>query len=78
MNTISVNILNPQAFALLKDLETLNLISIENERRVQKKEKSLLNLIGSFRDEITEAPLSMEEITAEVESVRHEMYVANK
>ncbi|GHT23660.1 hypothetical protein AGMMS4957_15500 [Bacteroidia bacterium] len=78
MNTVSVDILNPKAFALLKGLEKLNMISIENGKRVQKKENNLMNLIGAFRDEITEKPLSMEEITAEVESVRHERYVANK
>ncbi|GHU93989.1 hypothetical protein FACS1894156_1610 [Bacteroidia bacterium] len=72
MNTVNIDILNPNAFALLRDLEKLNLISIGNRERVQKKEKSLINLISSFREEIAEAPLSMEEITEEVESVRHE------
>ncbi|GHT03938.1 hypothetical protein FACS189440_22140 [Bacteroidia bacterium] len=78
MDTVSVNILNPKAFVLLKDLEKLNLISIETGKRVQKKEKSLINVIRSFRDEITEEPLSMEEITAEVELARAERYAANK
>ncbi|GHT72546.1 hypothetical protein FACS189456_1360 [Bacteroidia bacterium] len=76
MNTISIDILNPKAFVLLKDLEKLNLISIEKRKKVQ--EKGLMGLISAFRDEITEEPLSMEEITAEVESVRHERYVSNK
>ncbi|GHT76021.1 hypothetical protein AGMMS50262_13100 [Bacteroidia bacterium] len=78
MDSVSVNILNPKAFVLLKDLEKLNLISIETGRKVQKKEKNLINVIRSFRDKITEEPLSMEEITAEVELVRTERYAANK
>ncbi|GHV67340.1 hypothetical protein FACS1894199_12610 [Bacteroidia bacterium] len=77
MNAVNVNILNPQAFVLLKVLEKLNLISIEAGAKVQKKEKSLINLIHTFRDDITAEPLSMEEVTAEVELVRRERYVAN-
>jgi hypothetical protein len=76
MDTVSVNILNPKAFILLKDLEELNLISIE---KASIKEKNLMDVIRNFRDKITdEAPLSLEEITEEVELVRTERYAANK
>jgi hypothetical protein len=76
MTTVSVNIINPKAFALLEDLAQLNLISIKVEKKAQNKENSLTDVIRNFRNTITDEPLSLEEITAEVESVRAERYAA--
>jgi arginine repressor len=60
MNTLRVEILDPRATKLLRDLEELNLISIE---------KSKKSRFVSLRNNDKSAP-SLSEITKEVESVR--------
>jgi hypothetical protein len=77
MKTVSINILNPNALDLLENLAKLKLISIQTTEQ-KRKEKSLMDVIQNFRSGITEEPLSLEEITAEVEIVRAERYAANQ
>ncbi len=66
METISIQINNPKAKRLIKDLAKLDLITI-------KPQISLQNILDKLRNNITEEP-SIEEITAEVEQVRKERY----
>ena len=69
METIQVDILNPKAKKLLKDLADLNLIKI-NKANTKSDFSSLLNKLRSnSADEI-----SLEEITNEVEQVRKLRY----
>lgn len=62
METIQVEILNPKVKKLLKDLVSLNLISI-------KKEDHFLDTISSLRASNVNT-ISLEEITSEVKKVR--------
>ena len=68
MNTVSIKILNPKALDLLRTLSNLNLISIEEE-----KTDEMIDVVKRIRSKVTNPP-SLEEITAEVENVRNEMY----
>ncbi len=68
METLKINVINPKALQLLKDLEALDLITIHNSTKNDFQE--LLNELRSRQDS---AP-SLEEITAEVEKVRSERY----
>ena len=63
METISIEILNPKAKQLLKDLADLKLITI-------KPKHTLNSLLENLRKNSESAP-SLDEITAEVEKVRH-------
>jgi len=68
MNTLRIDILNPKATRLLRELEDLNLISI--------KETSKLNfatVIKRLRAKSKIAP-TIEEITKEVELARSKRY----
>ena len=67
MQTFSVEILNPKAKKLLKDLADLNLISISPESNMK-------TLLAKLRKNESEIP-SLEEITKEVEAVRSARYV---
>jgi hypothetical protein len=69
MNTIQVNILNPKADIILKDMEKQNLISI---KRIPNK--SLQSVLNNLRSNAKTAP-SLKEITKEVELVRTKRYV---
>lgn len=69
METIRIDILNPKAKPLLKDLADLDLIRIKKDK-VKSEFKELLD---KFRIDSDETP-SMDEITAEVESVRKVRY----
>lgn len=71
--TIQVNILNPKATKLLKDLADLNLISIKTE-----KENEFKNLIKKIRTKAVPQHLTIEEITKEVEIVRTKRYGRKK
>jgi hypothetical protein len=64
METFQIDILNPKAKKLLKDLADLNLIKI---RRSNKSDFS--TLLTRFRSKSAES-LSLEDITKEVEDVR--------
>ncbi len=65
METIKVNILNPKAKTILKNLADLNLIRIKRTR----VKSELRDLLTRLRINQEESP-SLEEITAEVELVR--------
>lgn len=69
MESIRIDILNPKAKALLKDLADLKLIKIRKE----SPKNEFKSLLLSLRNKSTEAP-SLEEITAEVEKVRKVRY----
>jgi len=65
METIKVDILNPKAKTILKNLADLNLIRIKRTR-VKSELRELLTRLRINQDE---SP-SLEEITSEVELVR--------
>ncbi len=69
METIRVDILNPKAKSLLKDLANLDLIRIKKDK-VKSEFKELLDKLRTNSDD---AP-SLDAITAEVESVRKARY----
>jgi hypothetical protein len=66
METISIQIINPKAKQLLKELAKLNLITI-------KRQISLKGILNNMRKSDNSIP-SIDEITAEVEQVRSERY----
>lgn len=69
METIRIDILNPKAKALLKDLANEKLIRIREEA----PDPGFSELLIKFRSKEDEAP-SLEEITSEVEAVRKARY----
>ena len=69
MGTIRIEILNPKAKALLKDLANLDLIRIKKE----PSQPDFSELLKGFRIKSDEAP-DLDEITKEVESVRKTRY----
>jgi len=69
METIRIDILNPKAKSLLKDLADLDLIRIKKDK-VKSEFKELLD---KFRLDSVDAP-SFDDITEEVESVRKARY----
>ncbi|GAB3009763.1 hypothetical protein [uncultured Cyclobacterium sp.] len=68
METIRIDILNPKAKNLLKDLADLNLIKIKED-----KKSDFSDLLKKLRSNSKEE-LSLEEITKEVENVRKSRY----
>ena len=72
MKTYQIDILNPKAFKLLKDLADLELISFK------KSEDSLQSIIKRLRKKASANPPSLEEITKEVEIVRAKRNAAKK
>lgn len=68
MATLRINIINPKAKKLLKDLEDSGFISIEKEDK-----NDLATLLSKLRRNSKDAP-SLEEITQEVELVRAERF----
>jgi len=72
MKTIELNILNPKAEIILKDMEKKKLIAI------QKPSKSTLQyVLNKLRSNAKTAP-SLKEITKEVELVRAKRYAKVK
>ena len=69
METIRIDILNPKAKSLLKDLADLDLIRIKKDK-IKSEFKELLDNLRANSDN---AP-SLDEITSEVESVRKARY----
>jgi len=69
METLQIEILNPKAKSILKNLADLKLITIRKE----KKQSEFITLLEKLRTNSEEAP-SYEEITAEVEAVRSKRY----
>ena len=68
MNTIQVNILNPKADIILKDMEKQNLIAIQKPSK-----SSLQSVLNNLRSNAKTAP-SLKEITKEVELFRAKRY----
>ena len=68
MNTMQVEILNPKATKLMKDLEDLNLISIRYSSKI-----GFNSVLKKLRAKVKSIP-SMQEITNEVELVRSKLY----
>ena len=69
METLTIDLINPKAKKLLKNLMDLKLINI-TKTETKSTLKALLEKTRKFSDEA----LTLEEITAEVEIVRQEMY----
>ena len=74
MSTISIDVLNPKVFNLLEDLANLRLIAIKTET---SETNEFMDLVQQIRSKSTNPP-SLEEITAEVEQQRAEMYAATQ
>ena len=69
METIRIDIINPKAKKLLKDLADLNLIKINKEKYKSDFSILLKKIREKSKDEI-----SLDEITKEVEQVRKSRY----
>ena len=69
METIRIDIINPKAKKLLKDLADLNLIKINKEKNKSDFSTLLQKIRAKSDDEI-----SLDEITKEVEQVRKSRY----
>ena len=69
MNTIKIDILNPKAAKLIKDLADLQLIAIQKPAK-----NNFTGVLKKLRVNANSAP-SLEEITKEVEIVRTKMNV---
>jgi hypothetical protein len=73
MDTIQIDILNPKASKLLKNLEDLKLISIR-----KSSDDGFLKLVNKFRAKAKSNPPTLAEITKEVELVRANRYAKSK
>lgn len=69
METLLIDIINPKAKALLKDLADMKLIKIKKE----KVKTEFIELLETLRNNADETP-SFDEITNEIENVRKERY----
>ncbi len=68
MNTMRIDILNPKAAKLLKDLADLNLIAIQDTSK-----SGFAGVLKKLRSKSKSAP-TLNEITKEVELVRSKRY----
>jgi hypothetical protein len=68
MNTVRVDILNPKAAKLLKDLADLKLIAIKDTSK-----NGFASVLKKLRSKAKSAP-TLDEITKEVEIVRSKRY----
>jgi hypothetical protein len=73
MNTMQVDILNPKAARLLKDLAALKLISIR-----ETPDDGFMKLVNKIRAKAKSNAPSLEDITKEVEIVRAKRYEKSK
>ena len=73
MNTIQVEVLNPGSLRLLEELEKLQLINIHNGKSVKSTSCEFIDFVQKLRSNSNDLP-NMDEITAEVELQRNEMY----
>ena len=74
MASLQIDILNPKAGKILKDLADLNLIAITEI----KKDQGFLKIVRRIRSKSKNNPISFEDITKEVESVRAKRYAKAK
>ncbi|MCY1543019.1 hypothetical protein D9M68_788060 [compost metagenome] len=68
MNSMRIDILNPKAARLLKDLADLNLIAIQDTSK-----NGFASVLKRLRSKAKLAP-TLDEITREVETVRSKRY----
>lgn len=68
MDTMRIDILNPKAARILKDLADLNLIAIQDTSK-----NGFASVLKKLRSKAKSAP-SINEITKEVETVRSKRY----
>ena len=68
METLRIDIINPKAKRIIKDLADLNLITIQEKDPV----KSFQGLLSKLRSKVE--VISLDEITNEVELVRAKRY----
>ena len=73
MDTLQIDILNPKAIQLLKDLADMDLISIRDS-----SDDGFLKLVNKIRAKAKDNPPTLEEITNEVELVRANRYAKSK
>jgi hypothetical protein len=71
--TLQIDILNPKATRLLKDLADLNLISIRSEQ-----ENNFIKVVAKLRKKAAAENPTLEMITKEVELVRTKRYAQKK
>jgi hypothetical protein len=71
--TLQIDILNPKATKLFKELKALNLISIRDQQRSE-----LMKVVARIRKKASGDSPSMELITKEVEWVRSKRYAQKK
>ena len=71
--TLEIDILNPKAKKLLKDLEDLQLISIKKQRK-----DDFMKAVKRIRAKAAKYPIILDEITREVEEVRSNRYGLKK
>ena len=71
--TLQIDILNPKAPRLLKDLADLNLISIRSEQ-----ENNFIKVVAKLRKKAAAENPTLEMITKEVELVRTKRYAQKK
>jgi hypothetical protein len=71
--TVLIDILNPKATKLLKDLADLNLISIRD-----KQASDFIQVVAKLRKKATPKVPTLEQITKEVELVRSKRYAEKK
>lgn len=72
--TYQIDVLNPKAGKLLKDLAEMKLISITEI----PSGDPFLNVVNRLRKKASINPPTLKEITNEVESVRSKRYAKNK
>jgi hypothetical protein len=73
MDTLQIEIQDPKARKLLKNLAEMNLISIR-----KPADDGFLSLVNKIRAKAKNNPPSLDEITKEVEIVREERYANSK
>jgi hypothetical protein len=73
MITYQVDILNPKAEQLLKDLADMNLIVLK-----QRTQDNFMQVVERLRSKAEIDPPTIDDITEEVEIVRNERYARNK
>ena len=73
MSVLTIDILNPKAEELLRNLADLQLIAIKD-----KKNNPFLQVVASLRKKSEANAPSLEEITKEVEKVRAKRYEEKK
>ena len=70
---MQIDIINPKATKILKDLADLNLIQIR-----KPSEDSIINILKKFRKRAKANAPTLNEITKEVELVRAKRYAKSK